>query len=258
MKNIYFAFVSLIIIILISCSKQSDDVKSVKEEEQTEKIDDKTKTQEPQYIKLKDFESYKIRGFFKTNKDECLQAIQEANQQIEKNEKDFLAFFKRGCAKYYLEDYHGAIEDFIKTNEINDKYADAYFNRANALLVISDFEYKGGFESKIEEYGFYSVDVFADYSRVIELNPKEKFAYFNRGLAHFNLALKNDKQYRNDITDEKKERLTPFEKQSYNAKKEYLQKNPNFNPPNEACLDWSKAGELGYIKAYDFISMYCK
>jgi len=27
---------------------------------------------------------------------------------------------------------------------------------------------------------------------------------------------------------------------------------------NGACLDWSKAGELGYIEAYDAIKEYCK
>lgn len=29
------------------------------------------------------------------------------------------------------------------------------------------------------------------------------------------------------------------------------------NKLNEACKDWSKAGELGYNKAYESISEYC-
>ena len=51
---------------------------------------------------------------------------------------------------------------------------------------------------------------------MIELNPKNKEAYSNRGIAKLNLKDKNG-----------------------------------------ACLDWSKAGELGYEEAYDMIKKNC-
>jgi hypothetical protein len=50
----------------------------------------------------------------------------------------------------------------------------------------------------------------------IELNPNDKFAYYNRGSAKYNL-----------------------------------------NQKNSACLDWSKAGELGFSEAYDAIQRSC-
>ena len=54
-----------------------------------------------------------------------------------------------------------------------------------------------------------------NYSKAIEIDPKDAVAYNNRGIAKYSLK---------DI--------------------------------NGACLDWSKAGELGY-DAYDVIKKYC-
>ena len=61
-----------------------------------------------------------------------------------------------------------------------------------------------------------NVEAIDDFSKVIEMNPKDYEAFFARGNA------------------------------KYQA-----------NKKDEACLDWSKAGELGYMKVYDVIKKTC-
>jgi len=89
------------------------------------------------------------------------------------------------------------------------------------------------------------------YNKVIELNPREIGGFHNRGLCKYYLE-----DYRGAIKD-------------YNAA---LEINPNF--PNtyfrrgmakiklgridDGCLDLSKAGELGFVQAYDEIRKNCK
>ncbi|MDA2919073.1 tetratricopeptide repeat protein [Desulfobacterota bacterium AH_259_B03_O07] len=55
-----------------------------------------------------------------------------------------------------------------------------------------------------------------DYTKAIEINPKDAEVYYGRGLTKLYLGQKDS-----------------------------------------GCLDLSKAGELGYFKAYDFIKQYC-
>ena len=55
-----------------------------------------------------------------------------------------------------------------------------------------------------------------DFSKAIEINPKDSKAYSMRGIAKYKI---NDK--------------------------------------NGACLDWSKAGELGEDNAYNIIRKFC-
>ncbi|OQX72606.1 MAG: hypothetical protein B6D64_14945, partial [Bacteroidetes bacterium 4484_276] len=92
--------------------------------------------------------------------------------------------------------------------------------------------------------------VLADYDRVIALDPKMSFAYYNRG------NIKN--------------RMRDFE----GAIRDYtaaLVLEPNFaeafynraltliylKNTKDACLDLSKAGELGIQDAYNVIKRYC-
>ena len=56
-----------------------------------------------------------------------------------------------------------------------------------------------------------------DYTKAIELNPKNAVAYYNRGIAKLNLV----------------------------------------GSPDGGCLDLSKAGELGLSDAYDMIKKRC-
>jgi len=68
-------------------------------------------------------------------------------------------------------------------------------------------------ENKLNDYS----GAIADFSRVIELNPKHAQSYVERGIAKIN---KGDKE--------------------------------------DGCADLTKAGELGYEKAYDIRKSLCK
>ncbi len=82
-------------------------------------------------------------------------------------------YLEQGNAKYNLQDYRGAIQDFNKAIEINPQLAEAYLNRGNAKDDLQD--YSGAIQ---------------DYNKAIEINPQLAEAYLNRGNAKYRL---NDK-----------------------------------------------------------------
>jgi len=100
-------------------------------------------------------------------------------------------------------------------------------------------------------YGDYQGAI-EDYDKAIEIDHRYyATAYFNRGLAKGNLG-----DYREAIEDyDTAIQVNPkFSKAYYNrglAKIELGQK-------YSGCLDLSKAGELGFDKAYESIKKYCK
>lgn len=157
---------------------------------------------------------------------------------------------KKGYQKYTNGDFVEAIKDFNKAIELCldttnidplQKFtnriicADAFASRGNAKLGLSD--YRGAI---------------VDYTKAIELNADEKslHTYYNRGLAKRNLK---------DFTSALKDldiaiRLTPDFADAYCLRGIIEVELENFD---KACLDWSKAGELGYSKAYDLIKKFC-
>ena len=79
-------------------------------------------------------------------------------------------YFTRGLAKYDLEYYKGAVEDFNKAIQLKPDYADAYFNRGFAKNYLRD--YKGAI---------------VDLNKAIQLKPDYADAYTYRGAAKFDL-----------------------------------------------------------------------
>ncbi|MDA9347062.1 tetratricopeptide repeat protein [bacterium] len=90
----------------------------------------------------------------------------------------------------------------------------------------------------------------ADYTRVIEIDPKYPKAYFNRG--HSKGLLEN---YRGAIADYTKAiEIDPNDAAAYcnrGLSKLIL------DQTDGGCLDLSKAGELGYGRAYESIRLFC-
>ena len=113
--------------------------------------------------------------------------------------------------------------------------AEEYKNQGNAKYDLQD--YRGAI---------------LDYNKAIELDPTYVKAYNNRGMAKANANLQD---YRGAILDFTK----AIELDPKNAILYYnrgLAKNA-LSYTDGACLDWSKAGELGYAHAYDRIKKYC-
>jgi tetratricopeptide (TPR) repeat protein len=84
----------------------------------------------------------------------------------------WMAYYNRGNAFMYLNDYQKAIEDFKKTIEINPYYAKVYYK----LGLIYDGHFIN-YQQAIK-----------NYSKAIELNPKYAIAYNNRGACYATLG----------------------------------------------------------------------
>ena len=77
------------------------------------------------------------------------------------------AYYNRGIARLVLGDYKAALADFDHAISLNPDYAEAYSNRGNAKRALGDDE-----------------AAIADFDRAIRLKPDDALAYYNRGNAN--------------------------------------------------------------------------
>ncbi len=111
--------------------------------------------------------------------DKYLDAISLLNMELKLDPNSHLAYFLRGIAKYYLEDYVGAELDYSKTIELAPYFSDAYFNRA----AVRSNQQK--FEESLE-----------DYSMAIRSDSTNPRIFFGRAQTYLNL-----KRYEEAIAD---------------------------------------------------------
>jgi tetratricopeptide (TPR) repeat protein len=180
-------------------------------------------------------------------------------------------FINEGRYKYDLKDFTGAIDDFTKAISLDSNSDSAYYYRA-----ISRFEL-GDNEAAVEDYtsaisfgkmyskasyvyqargvskqilGDYRGSI-ADFTAAISLgtgvNPEN---YFARGVSKGML-----KDYVGAIADFTMVISYMPTNQAYYGRGVA---NLALNKKNSACLDFSKAGELGNKDAYDYIKKYCQ
>jgi len=162
-----------------------------------------------------------------------MDAIVNFNKAIEIDNQYYQAFFMRGVIKQNFEDHHGAMKDFNRAIELNDKLSEAYFHRGNIKFLLQDY------------YG--SID---DYTKTISLNDGHIEAYFKRGLAKQQLEA-----YQEAIHD--CSRILEINPKNVDA---YFLRGIlriEHGQLEGGCLDLSKAGELGDIKAYEVIKEKC-
>jgi len=200
-------------------------------------------------------------------------------------------YFNIGCIKYYkLEDYNGALQEFDKSIEIKPDYAFAYlvrsflkkelndqdgalqdYNKAVSLkwdfvalktdnLIaklrngaqqddnIKRYNDIGMFKYKIGDY----VGAIQEFNKEIILNPNNANFFMNRATMKAKLS---DFRRANQDLDKAIELKPDFKEAYYNRGLNKLIINDN--DKEGACLDWSKAGELGYSEAYELIREYC-
>ena len=120
-----------------------------------------------------------------------------------------------------------------------------------------DFVY--GYLAKGNVYYFMGkyTDAIKNYNKVVEMNPKENGGYLNRAECKYYLE-----DYRGAVEDYDKV-LSANPKPTdadYFSEAYYFRglAKIKLGQTNEGCLNLSKAGEMGYTKAYEDIKKLCK
>lgn len=176
---------------------------------------------------------YTQKGRDLLEKNEYVEALFNLNKAIDLDPKYAAAYYLRGNIKDNFEDRHGAMKDYNAAIEYNPKFADAFFARGNVKMKLQDY------------YG--AID---DFSMAITLNENYVEAYFNRGKAKQYLQA-----YQDAINDcSKIIQINPKNVDAY-----YMRGilRIEFGDMKNGCLDLSKAGELGDLKAYELIKEKC-
>ncbi|GCC50542.1 tetratricopeptide repeat protein [Chryseotalea sanaruensis] len=176
---------------------------------------------------------YTQKGRELIGKHDYMEAILNLNKAIELDAKNSSAFFLRATLKEKFEDLHGAMKDYNTAIEANPKSADAFFARGNVKMRLQD--YYGAIE---------------DFSAAIAVNENFVEAYFSRGKAKQLLMAYEDAI--NDVT--KIIQINPKSVDAY-----YMRGilRIDFGDMKNGCLDLSKAGELGDLRAYEVIKEKC-
>lgn len=176
---------------------------------------------------------YTQRGRELLEKQEYVEALVNLNRAIELDPNHSAAYYLRGNIKDNFEDRHGAMKDYNMAIEKNPKFADALFARGNVKMKLQDY------------YG--AID---DFTAVIAINENFVEAYFSRGRAKQFLQAYQDAI--NDCT--KIIQINPKNSDAYSMRGILR---IEFGDTKNGCLDLSKAGELGDLKAYELIKEKC-
>lgn len=176
---------------------------------------------------------YTQRGRELLEKQEYVEALVNLNKAIELDPDYASAYYLRGNIKDNFEDRHGAMKDYNMAIEKNPKFSDAFFARGNVKMKLQDY------------YG--AVD---DYTAAITINENYVEAYFSRGRAKQYLQA-----YQDAINDcSKIIQINPKNAHAYSMRGILR---IEFGDTKNGCLDLSKAGELGDLKAYELIKEKC-
>lgn len=172
-------------------------------------------------------------GINKYEAKEYMEAIVAFNEAIAIDDASFQAYFMRGNIKQMFADVHGAMKDYNSAIDAKSDFAEAYFERGNLKYILQDY------------YGAIN-----DYTEAIELNENNLDAYYKRGQAKQQLEA-----YQDAINDCTK----ILEKDPKNVDAYFLRGvlRIEYGQPSQGCLDLSKAGELGDLKAYEMIRERC-
>lgn len=183
-----------------------------------------------------DFTSIALEKFF--NKD-YQGAIVAYNKAISLNPEDLSSYFYRGLCKDGILDHNGAILDF---NKVIQSESDPY-------MMSLAFHARGFSKYSLQDIR----GALLDFSEAIELKPEDSASYFYRGRCKG--ILDDDRGAVMDYT--KAIELSPkyAEAYFYRAISKF---SIGYSLKDSGCLDLSKAGELGYSRAYEFIQQYCK
>ncbi|MBA2584726.1 MAG: tetratricopeptide repeat protein [Bacteroidetes bacterium] len=176
-------------------------------------------------------------------------------------------FEKTGTELFYSNDFVGALPYFEKALEQNPKSAKNHYflgeinfklertkvamdnyNKAIELDTVNFTYYKdrGRLKAHLKDYR----GSIADFNKSLEISPDFSDALFDRALSNYQL-----KQYSDCISDFTRViENNPKDKEAF-----YSRGSAKIDSGDliGGCTDWSRAGELGFIKAYETIQKKC-
>lgn len=174
-------------------------------------------------------------------------------------------YFLMGTINAMLMNFTQAKIAYDRAIQLRPDFLMAYFNRANINFELAEHEFsieestprititKGQTittsterERKIPDFS----KALEDYNKVVALNPNMSYAYYNRG--NIKARMRDFEGALEDYTTAV--RLEPnFAEAFYNRALTLIY----LKDTKTACLDLSKAGELGVGDAYSVIKRYC-
>lgn len=203
-------------------------------------------------------------------------SIDDYSKQIENNPGNPLPYFGRALDFMLIQDFASSLEDLNRTISLSPKFTFAYFNRA--VVRYKQIEYKQSEDvenTNTESLSSVSLKmvpdqnrsqlnlnapilkqpdgraleyelVVRDYDKVIELDPKSVYAFYNRANVRF-----AQKDYRAALADYNEAiRLEPEFAEAYYNRGLIL---VSQGETKKGIADLSKAGELGIVSAYNII-----
>ena len=175
------------------------------------------------------------RGEAKYKSGKGILAIQDFNRVIQLQADNSMAYAYRSAIYVEMKDYKGAVEDCKKALEIDPKNELAYVRMGDAFFSQEPADY---------------VEAMKSYNYAINLNPNNKTALHNRGIAKKEL-----KDYHGSIDDFNKAIILDAEYASAYMNRG-IGKSLLGDTPG-ACIDWYLAGEMGIAEASDYIATRC-
>lgn len=181
-------------------------------------------------------ESFLIQNLNGDLNDALKASINSINYLFGEYEKsDSYYFYNRANIYYKLEYYHNALIDINKAIELDssNQNSDYLYLRINIKSQLNDH-----------------IGALTDINKTIPLNNNDDYAHYKKGMILWKLNdnMGAEKSFTKAIE------LSP-ESPEYYLKRGFVRYENN---KTGACADWSKAGELGEYKAYDYIKDYCK
>lgn len=208
------------------------------------------------------------RGISKMEIHDYRGAFVDFSMVLKLNPRNDAAYFNRGFTRLKLGEYSKAVQDFSLSLDINPINAEAYYQRGNAkiglgnhLAAMQDFNI--AIKGKPKSSKYYRARAKAkqglqdyrgsisDLNHAIKLTKgKDLSLIFDRAEAF--IALRDFPSAVKDL--DRLVKIRPRDPQAYNARATIKMQGGDVNG---ACLDWSKAGELGDVSAYDRIRKHC-
>ncbi len=201
------------------------------------------------------------------NEVELKKALDYLNLSIDNGYETSLVYAERGFCEYFLKLYSKAIVDFTKALELNEyKGYDGFPTKEHYDITDSGFVYRGengitlwirpsvaynlraSSKMQLEDYR----GAVSDFTESSKYNSEKDDYQLYLWMGYCKMNLNNFSGAKID--------LNKAISISKNVAKAYYYRgfcNINLNLKENACRDWSKAGELGYEQAYKAIQENC-